>query len=233
MTNKRKVLIMRKDALKRMKDRHEKESIPSIVLSNGALLQTSDYDKEELFLPCVDENGQLPCWDWFRMTNAKRDRMYYVDFSFPYIYLNDKEVLSLEFSYLKYPLTTAGFFRENFRDKFYTWKEKDIDTRKARDEYQKYILKNYDFTKTFEKANEIIEEKKKYDKLIVSISRDPDTKLFDGFSIVAPYCMKDKTVVEIFEMALERIKVGNLDKEELAQKMISEIEYEFFPEDLK
>lgn len=238
MTKRKKLVHLRKDALKRMLRYHKDKEIPSVELSNGAIIQTKDYSLDKFFLPCdnlhykddINTQEQLPCWDWFRMTNPKKNKMYYVTFGFPYIYLNENDIISFEFACKKYPLTTKEFIPEK---RYFIMNSKNKAYDKMRDDYQEYILKNYDFSRTIAEAKEEIEKRKKNDKLIVTVSRDVDSGRVDGFNIVAPYNYKTKSIVDIFEEAQEKITTGRLDAEKIGEDLISEIKYNFYEEDLK
>jgi len=237
MTKRKKLLILRKNALKRILKNHGVEDMPSIILKDNRILQTNDYTKENLLKPVdVISNHEatehleaqysfpysLPCWDWFRMTNAKRDRMYYVDFSFPYTYLNTNEVSAIEFSYDVFPITKG--------EKLF---DATTEIEIKRKEFMKQVKHNYDFTRNLEEMKAEIERRKANTELLVSISRDIDSGLFDGYSIVAPCNFVNYSIVEIFNMALDKINSGKLDSERLTESFISEIKPVFYKENLK
>lgn len=214
-------LINRKKALK-----HLPEYATDI---NGYLVGSMDHSVEELQLPIASLEKE-PFWDWARCSNKKRDKLYYIDYSLPYLYpcqdsdfvasIWSSEDFSKEFPH--HPL----FRSIQIHGSNYFSLDPDSFADEWTNQRKQFYKDNNNWERTFEAFRKRIAKNKKLESILVSVNGEGD-----GFSIVIPERYTG-SLFNVFEESLPIMfegKKGLVSFHE-AQRWIKDIEYERFVE---
>ena len=68
----------------RVRDIENDEDVVKIALDDTYCVATWDYTMEEMTEP-MSKLPHVPLWDWFNILNVKTKKLWYLDFSCPYI----------------------------------------------------------------------------------------------------------------------------------------------------
>lgn len=215
----RKQKILKKRRLKNiLKNDYCKLNINDIYM-----IATCDYDEQQLEGK-ISELEKPPLWDWFTLVNKKKNKIWYVDFSCPYIYddffdLSKKEQIENISRYwaiddtpfkIKYKSLKGGFSQIQDEDPNYDLKLDELQ--------KKYIIEN-DWDRTIQDFKEKNEFNKNWDDgLQLNLNYDKD-----GFGIIVPFSYKDKTFLEIFTEAVNKFNQSKFSDKYL--HLINEINY--------
>ena len=195
----------------------ETETVP---LDDIYLLSTWDYETESLLKPISDV--KTPIWDWFNVYNTKNKKLWYIDFSCPFV----DHYFALKTFEEK--MTTASidlYYRYAFNAKKHSWanlNQKDVDYDTTVEYYKKY--NNWELTfKQYEERNEMNKNWNEGIKVFKNKAGKED------FSAIMPYSLSksnDITIKDIFIEIVSIIKKGELCVAKKYSHLIEEIPYQ-------
>jgi hypothetical protein len=210
---------------RRVRDIENDEDVTKITLNDTYCVATWDYTVEEMTEP-MSKLGHVPLWDWFNILNVKTKKLWYVDFTCPYVD---------EYSHAT-PIETKishaciSFYynddtiKKSFDLKTLGNKNQKYDT--VIESYKKY--NNWDLTfKNFDEKNEV--NKAWNEGVSVFKSRDE----LNSFSFLVPYeyAKSEMSIVDAVQKGLNDIlnaKVAQFNENKKYQKLTREIEYDIF-----
>jgi hypothetical protein len=224
--------IEKRKIKKRVYDIYNDEDVVKIMLDDKYLLVTWDYSLEELTKPMSDFSNP-PLWDWFSILNIKTKKLWYIDFTCPFVddywhknsfdqntstacigfYYRDTENLKINFSVS----SKIGGISKLSRDSEY---EKKIEW------YKKY--NNWDLTfKDFNEKNEI---NRNWNEGVKTFKH---THELNSFAFIAPYSYSktEISIVDVIRKGLNNILSGKvIPKHQNGKyaKLIQEIEFDMF-----
>lgn len=193
---------------------------------NGHLVGTWDFSVEQMQAP-MSSLERRPLWDWFRVTNKKRNKLYYVDFSMPFREEEfNKEWVANGWAIAdligKYPID----FKYVADGKFMQWTESD-ESEMAHAERKKFYLDNNDWTKTQQAFDEVMAFRNALDVLLVSRNGDND-----GWSIVVPACWGERDSIEsifnVYALPIMFNEIPGMVSTKKTNQYTDEIKYERF-----
>jgi hypothetical protein len=147
----RKEKILKKNRLKQILN----GSYETLDINETYLIATNDYSKQELQgIISVDPN-KTPLWDWFTLVNKKRNKIWYIDFSMPYIWENffdSKKDEQIEKIYKIWALEDIPvvFKNETIKGGMFILNYRNPDFDSNLEKREEYYLNNNDWDKTLE-----------------------------------------------------------------------------------
>jgi hypothetical protein len=220
---------MNRETIKNLKTRAKcilKGDYNTIDLDDTYLLATGDYQVEEMEEFPLN-NLRPPLWDWFSIFNKKNKKVWYIDFSCPYLYesfnsLTEKEKINIAVIdlYYKYAYDMEKDLKNLFPINGFK-KEKDY-YENMKDYYKNY--NNWDLT--FQIYNQKMQENKNWDENIIVLHENKQ-----DFCVIMPhrYLEKDDmTMKDVFKEILEIIKSGKVKQKhenKKYKKLIDEINF--------
>lgn len=195
----------------------------TLDINETYMVATFDYDSNQLNGTIKDANESPPLWDWFTLVNKKKNKIWYLDFSTPYVWNNffdqtvedqKKYICNLwainDTPYeIKSTVIKGGMFKLDDKDP-------DYDSKiKARIQF---YLENNDWDKTFndfKKENEF------------NLNWNQGVQLFrkksDDWIIVIPHSYINKTFLDVFTESILLFNQSKINPE--CYKLIDEITF--------
>ena len=219
----RKEKILKKNRLKRILN----GSYETLDINETYLIATNDYSKQELQgIISVDPN-KTPLWDWFTLVNKKRNKIWYIDFSMPYIWENffdSKKDEQIERIYKMWALEDIPivFKNETIKGGMFILNYRNPDFDSNLEKRQEYYLNNNDWDKTLEQYKKDNDFNKNWNEGIqIYLNKESD-----GFGIVIPVSYKNKTFLEVFTEVIKLFSQSKFNQD--AYKLIEEIQFKKF-----
>jgi hypothetical protein len=190
---------------------------------NGHLVGTWDFSVEQMQAP-MSSLERRPLWDWFRVTNKKRDKLYYIDFSMPF----REEEFNGEWIANGWAIADfIGKYPIEFNpvgDGKLVQRTESEESEIAHAERKKFYLDNNDWAKTQQAFDEVMTFRNALDVLLVSRNDDND-----GWSIVVPARWGERDSIEsIFSEYALPIMFGEIRGMVSTKLYSDEIKYERF-----
>lgn len=224
---------MTKEKLKNLKKREQailKKEIEMTELNDKYILATWDYDSDKLKMPLREFVPNSPLWDWFTLYNKKTKKVWYTDFTFPYItdyFLRDsfEKAIDLASSYIFFNNVVDS-------DKF------PLNDYEDRSKHIEKIKKINNWDLTFKDYKTEVEKNKNWNEG-VKVIKNSKNKNDRDIVIVAPYCdymNTDKSFADYFKEVVEIIESGKMIEYHNRKKyltLIEEIKFNYYPHDKK
>ena len=220
----RKTKILKKKRLKSIL----KGDYETLDINDNYLIATCDYSKEQLNGVIIKEDSiNSPLWDWFTLLNKKTKKIWYVDFSMPYLW---KDFLDLpENKQIDMISKSWAIIDTPFKIKFKSLKggfseiyDEDPDYDLKLNELQKKYINQNDWKKTIQDFKDKNDYNENWNQGIQLYLNDKD----DGFGIVVPHAFKDKTFLEIFTDVIHKFNLVKYNNDSC--KLIEEITFKKF-----
>lgn len=225
--SKRKIEL--KQIKRRVNDIKKDKEVTKVMLNDKYLFATWDYNMEEVINP-IKELDHIPLWDWFNILNMKTNKLWYVDFTCPYI----DEYWETNPEHMKISSACIDFYYnidENVKKlSLNSLNKKDNDFDKKREWYEKYN----NWKLTFENYIKKNEANKLWNEGIKVISQSEKR----NFNIIVPYeyAKGDMSITDILREGVNQIINGKIIPKNQNEKyfsLINEIKYEMFLYDRK
>jgi hypothetical protein len=210
---------------RRVRDIENDEDVTKIALNDTYHLATWDYTVEEMTEP-MSKLGHVPLWDWFNILNVKTKRLWYVDFTCPYVD---------EYSHTT-PIETkishaciSFYYNDDTIKKSFDLKtlgNKDEKYDATVESYKRY--NNWDLTfKSFDEKNEV--NKNWNEGVSVFKSRDELNSFY--FLVPYEYAKSEMSILDAARIGLNAIlngKIKPFNQNKKYKKLMEEIEYDIF-----
>ena len=212
-----------RDRLKKIKSRvkyiidGETDQIP---LNDTYILSTWDYSVDDLTAPM--SSIKTPIWDWFNIYNIKNKRLWYIDFSCPFI--DDY----FQFKNFDEKMTLAAidlYYKNAYQHKKTSWSSIN-----KRDAHYDMITKHYktynNWELTFKQYEEKNERNKNWNEGIKVFKNKNDS---DDFCAIMPYAFSKRDDMSIKDAFIEIVSIitgGKLCIGKHYYQLIEEIGYD-------
>ena len=219
----------RKTKIQKKKRLHQilKGDYEKLDINKNYMIATFDYDSKQLNGSIKEASDKSPLWDWFTLVNKKKNKIWYLDFSTPYVW-NDFFDQDIE-SQKKYAanLWSINDIPFNFKSNtikggMYVLTVSDLDYDNKIQKRIEFYLKNNDWDKTFNEfkiKNQINQDWNEG----IQIYRGENK---DSWGIVVPHSYIDKTFFEIFNEAINLFNQGKFNQ--TSYNLIEEINFNPF-----
>jgi hypothetical protein len=179
----------------------------TLDINENYMIATSDYDFKQLKGTIKDASEKPPLWDWFTLVNKKKNKIWYLDFSAPYVWNeffdqnieSQKKYISNIWSINDIPVEIKW---NPIRGGMYSLDDKDSNYDSKLEEKTQFYIKHNDWNKTFNDFKQKNEFNLKWDEGIKIFRNDSSS----DWGIIIPHSYIDKTFVDVFS---ESIKLFN------------------------
>lgn len=218
----RKSKIRRKKRLKQiMNGDYEK-----LDINETYMIATCDYDSQQLNGLIKDAYDKPPLWDWFTLVNKKKNKIWYFDFSTPYIW---NEFLELSEETQKKHISnfwaiddTPFKIKHNpIKGGMFKLDNDDPDYDSKLENRIQFYLENNDWNKTFNDFKEKNEFNLKWNDGVQLFRND-----FDDWGIIIPHSYTNKTFLDVFTEVILKFNQCKINQE--SHKLIKEIPFTKF-----
>ena len=197
------------------------EDVTKVMLDDKYLFATWDYNMEEVTSP-IKNLSHIPLWDWFNILNVKTDKLWYLDFTCPFI----DEYWTTHPANMKISTACISFYYDKKQKLTLSLINKRDDDY---DEKIEWYKKHNNWKLTFDDFERKNEANKAWNEGVVILK----TEDRNNFNLILPYqyAKSDMSIVDIVREGVNKIVNGkivpkNRNKKHL--KLIKEIEYEMF-----
>jgi hypothetical protein len=217
---------------KRVHDINNDEDVVKVMLDDKYLLATWDYSLEEITNP-MSELSSFPLWDWFNILNIKTKKLWYIDFTCPFVddYWHKNSVdQNISTACISFYYRNAENLKFNFLVSSKIGRtsklSRDIEYEKKIEWYKKY--NNWDLTfKDFNKKNEI---NRNWNEGVKTLKLNNE---MNSFSFIVPYSYSktEMSIVDVIRKGLNNILDGKvIPKHQNGKymKLIQETEFDMF-----
>lgn len=206
---------------RRVRDLKKDEDVTKVMLDDKYLFATWDYNMEEVTSP-IKNLSHIPLWDWFNILNVKTDKLWYLDFTCPFI----DEHWGIHPMDMKISTACISFYYDKKQKLSLSMINKRDDDY---DEKIEWYKKHNNWKLTFDDFERKNEANKEWNEGVVIFKRDDQ----NDFNLILPYqyAKSDMSIVDIVREGVNKIVSGKIvpkNKNKKYLKLISEIEYEMF-----
>lgn len=206
---------------RRVHELKKDEDVTKVMLDDKYLFATWDYNMEEVTSP-IKNLSHIPLWDWFNVLNVKTDKLWYLDFTCPFI----DEHWGIHPMDMKISTACISFYYDKKQKLSLSMINKRDDDY---DEKIEWYKKHNNWKLTFDDFERKNEANKEWNEGVVILK----TEDRNHFNLILPYqyAKSDMSIVDIVSEGVNKIvngKIVSKNQNKKYLKLISEIEYQMF-----
>jgi hypothetical protein len=199
----------------------------TLDINENYMIATFDYDLEQLNGSIKEANERPPLWDWFTLVNKKKNKIWYLDFSAPYVWHeffdqdidSQKKYITNFWSIKDIPFTIKS---TPIKGGMYKLEEDDPNYDLKLEQRIQFYLENNDWDKTFNDFKIKNQINQNWNEGI-QIYRGENK---DSWGIVVPHLYTDESFLEVFTEAVDLFNQNKFNQN--SYNLIQEIDFNLF-----
>lgn len=206
---------------RRVLDIKNDEDFTKVIIDDKYVFATWDYNMEEV-TSSIKNLNHVPLWDWFNILNIKNNKLWYIDFTCPFI----DDFWQTQSEDMRISSACISFYynnKKNLNLSMINNHDKDFDEKVA------WYKKHNNWKLTFEDYQRKNKENKEWNENLVVLKQEDKNNF--NFILSYEYAKSDMSIVDIVKEGINTInngKVMSKNKNKKYIKLLNEIEYEMF-----